>query len=103
MSNGGSSGGRQPGGLSGKAWSFTNPLATSIRNPATPRSNQNRNISSNSVRTSGFSQFRSGCSGANKCKYQSPSGRRFQAEPPNADGQSVGGSSPFGPRPGRKT
>ena len=35
--------------------------ATSMRNPATPRSNQNRRIRSNSRATSGFHQLRSGC------------------------------------------
>ena len=74
--------------------------------PSTPRSNQNRRMSSNSARTLGWSQLKSGCSGANRCRYQSPgvpSGLvvRVQVGPPNSPTQSVGGSSPFGPRPGR--
>ena len=60
-------------------------------------------MSSNSVTTSGFSQLKSGCSGANRWRYHSPSGSRVQAGPPKADSQSVGASSPCSPRPGRNT
>lgn len=63
-----------------------------MRKPSTPRSNQNRSTSRNSWCTTGFSQFRSGCSGAYRCRYHSPSGTRLQAEPPNRDCQSLGGS-----------
>ena len=44
-----------------------------MRTPATPRSNQKRSTSSCSAQTSGCVQFRSGCSGANRCRYHSPS------------------------------
>ena len=74
-----------------------------MRTPATPRSNQNRRMSSCSAQTSGCSQLRSGCSGANRCRYHSPSATRVQAGPPKIDCQSFGGSSPFvalaGPEP----
>ena len=74
--------------------------------PATPRSNQNRRISSCSRRTSGWSQFRSGWSDANRCRYHSPgvpSGLvvRVHVVPEKGDGQAVGISSPPGPRPSR--
>ena len=80
--------------------------AESIRTPATPRSNQKRSTSSCSSRTSSFSQLRSGCSGAKRCRYHSagvPSSSCVcvQALPPKMDDQSFGGSSPCGPRPGR--
>ena len=58
---------------SGSSESFTSSAAESTRTPATPRSNQKRRISSCSVQTSGWAQLRSGCSGANKCRYHSPS------------------------------
>ena len=38
-------------------------LQTSSRNPAMPRSSQNRMIPSNASLTSSFHQLRSGCSG----------------------------------------
>ena len=74
--------------------------------PSAPRSNQNRRMSSNSARTAGLAQLKSGCSGANRCRYHSPgvpSGSviRVQAGPPKIDCQSFGGSSPPAPRPGR--
>ena len=74
--------------------------------PATPRSNQNRRISSCSRRTSGWSQLRSGWSDANRCRYHSPgvpSGLvvRVHVGPEKGDGQAVGISSPSGPRPSR--
>ena len=70
--------------------------------PSAPRSNQNRSTSSNSARTAGFAQLKSGCSGANRCRYHSPEGEtRVQAGPPKIDCQSFGGRSPDGPRPGR--
>ena len=58
------------------------------------------------ARTSGWSQFRSGWSGANRCRYHSPgvpSGLvvRVQVVPEKFDGQAVGISSPPAPRPGR--
>ena len=49
-----------------------------------------------------LSQLRSGCSGANRCRYHCPSPHRVQAGPPNIEVQSAGGSSPFAPRPSRK-
>ncbi len=73
-----------------------------MRTPATPRSNQKRSTSSCSRRTSGWAQFRSGCSGVNRWRYHSPSGTRVQVRPENCEGQLLGGSSPFSPRPGRK-
>ena len=77
------------------------PCATSMRKPSTPRSSQNRRTESNSARTSGLSQLRSGCSGANRCRYHCPSvaRQRVQAGPPKTDSQSLGGSSPSSPRP----
>ncbi len=74
--------------------------------PSTPRSNQNRSTSSNSRRTSGLPQLKSGCSGANRCRYHSPgvpsgSVTRVQAGPPKIDCQLFGGWSPPGPLPGR--
>jgi len=48
-------------GLSRSSASLMITLHTSMRNPATPRSNQNRRMSSNSARTSSFHQLRSGC------------------------------------------
>ena len=50
------------GGLSRSSASLTIMLHTSMRKPSTPRSNQNRMMSSNVSRTSSFHQFRSGCS-----------------------------------------
>lgn len=46
-----------------------------------------------------------GLLGVKRWRYQSPSGSRVHtgsAEPANWDGQSLGGSSPCSPRPGRK-
>ncbi len=74
--------------------------------PATPRSNQKRRMSSNSCRTSGWSQLRSGCSGVKRWRYHS-SGRpsrpvaRVQLSPPKLFGQCVGGCAPSGPLPCR--
>ncbi len=82
--------------------SLTSRAAESIRMPSAPRSNQNRSTSWNSSTTSGLSQLKSGCSGANRCRYHSPSAIRVHAGPPKIDVQSLGGSSPFSPRPGRK-
>ena len=81
--------------------------ATSIRKPSTPRSSQNSRIASNSARTSGLDQLRSGCSGAKTWRYHwpgAPSGSVIlaQAGPPKTLGQLFGGSSPFGPRPSTK-
>ena len=74
--------------------------------PSAPRSNQNRSTSSNSARTSALAQLKSGCSGANRCRYHwpgVPSGWvvRVHAGPPKIDAQSFGGRSPPGPRPSR--
>ena len=69
--------------MSGSPAGLAIPCATSMRNPSTPRSSQNRRIRSNSAGTSGLVQSRSGCSGANRCRYHSPSGTRVQAGPPN--------------------
>ena len=86
--------------------SFISTAAESIRTPSAPRSNQNRRMSSNSSRTLGLDQLKSGCSGANRCRYHSPgvpssATVRVHAGPPKIDCQSFGGSSPPGPRPGR--
>ena len=84
--------------------------AESIRMPSTPRSNQNRSTASNSARTSGLPQLKSGCCGANRCRYHSPwvpsgvpSGAltRVHAGPPKIERQLLGGRPPPGPRPGR--
>ena len=50
---------------------------------------------SKSATTSGSRQFRSGCCGACRCRYHSPSAAAVQAGPPNADCQSFGGNSPL--------
>ena len=50
-------------GISGRAGSLTSSAAESIRTPATPRSNQNRRISSCSRRTSGWSPVEVGLLG----------------------------------------
>ena len=78
--------------------SLTSRAAESIRTPATPRSNQKRSTSSCSRRTAGWDQLRSGCSGAKRWRYHSPSSTRVQGEPPNSRRQSLGGSSPCSPR-----
>ena len=88
---------------SGKPGALAIELATSIRNPSMPRSNQNRRIESNSSATSGFSQFQSGCSGANRWRYHWPgvpsaSVVRSQARPPNIAGQLFGGIVAVGAR-----
>ena len=57
----------------GRPAALTMPWATSMRKPSTPRSSQNRSTSSNSARTSGLSQLRSGWAGSNRCRYHSPS------------------------------
>ena len=85
--------------MSGRPGGLAMPCATSTRKPSTPRSSQNRRMRSNSAGTAGLVQFRSGCSGANRCRYHCPSGTRCQAGPPNCDGQLFGGSSPFGAAP----
>ena len=53
--------------------SLTSSAAESMRTPATPRSNQKRRTSSCSAQTSGCVQLRSGCSGAKRWRYHSPS------------------------------
>ncbi len=92
--------------MSGRFGSLVSSAAESILMPSAPRSNQNRRTSSNSRLTSWLPQLKSGCSGANRCRYHSPgwpSGSviRVHADPPKIDCQSFGGSSPAGPRPGR--
>src|SRR4029450_567505 len=89
---------------SGRPGALAIELATSIRNPSTPRSNQNRKIPSNSSATAGFSQFQSGCSGANRCRYHCPRDPSAlvvgsQAPPPNMAGQLFGGVLPLEPAP----
>ena len=92
---------------SGSDKSFFKACATSIRNASTPRSAQNFRVLRKSFWISGLSQLKSGCSGANQCMYH------WLCFPPMADSwvqalgakcetQSVGGSSPFLPRPSRK-
>src|SRR5580704_16412728 len=90
--------------MSRNAGSLVSNAAESIRMPSAPRSNQNRRTSVNSSRTAGFDQLKSGCSGANRCRYQSPgepsdSVTLVQAGPPNIDFQLLGGLSPPGPAP----
>ena len=87
---------------SARSGSLSRPCATSTRNPATPRSSQNRRISANIGRTRGSRQFQSGWLVSNRCRYHWPSGTRVQARPPNLEGQLFGGSSPWAPRPSRK-
>ena len=92
---------------SGSPGALSSELATSMRTPSTPRSNQNFRIDSNSSRTTWLSQFRSGCSEANRCRYHSPGVPsalvvRVQAGPPKTLRQSFGGSSPSTPLPGLK-
>ena len=91
-----------PRPMSGRPGALTRPWATSTRKPSTPRSSQKRRIERNSSWTAGWSQLKSGCSGAKRWRYHSPSGTRVQAGPPKRDSQSLGGSSPFWPRPLRK-
>ena len=45
---------------------------TSIRKPSTPRSSQKRSVSCIAATTSGFAQFRSGCSGRKRWRYHCP-------------------------------
>ena len=49
--------------MSGSPGGLAMPCATSMRNPSTPRSSQNRSVFSRSSKTSGFSQLRSGLFG----------------------------------------
>ena len=93
----------RPGRRVGQRRVLGKACATSMRKPSTPRSNQNRRMSSNSARTSVLSQLRSGCLGSNRCRYHSgpPSASvtRVQARPPKTLRQSLGGSRPSGPLP----
>ena len=82
--------------------SFARPWATSIRNPSTPRSDQNARVRRKSSCTSGCFQLKSGCSVAKECRYHCPSGTRVHAGPEKIEVQSAGGSSPSFPRPSRK-
>jgi len=56
---------RTRSGLSGRSGCFISSCATSIRNPSTPRSSQNRATSCMASRTAGLRQLRSGCSRRN--------------------------------------
>ena len=72
--------------MSGRPGGLAMPCATSMRKPSTPRSSQNRSVFSRSSNTSGLSQFRSGCSASNRCRYHWPglpsgSTTRVQARP----------------------
>ena len=64
--------GGSSGGSSGRAGSLPMAWITSMRNPSTPRSSQNRRMSCMAASTSGFAQFRSGCSGRNRWRYHWP-------------------------------
>ena len=95
------------GSRSGSPGALISECATSTRKPSAPRSSQNRSTDRNSSRTSGFSQFQSGCLVSNRCRYHwpgVPSGLvvRVQAGPRKQDSQLFGGSSPCSPRPSRK-
>ena len=77
--------------------------ATSIRNPSTPRSSQNRIVFSTSAQTSRLVQFRSGWSAVKMCRYHSPPPgprTRVQAGPPKTLVQLFGGCSAVGAAPG---
>lgn len=72
------------------------PCATSTRKPSTPRSSQKRRIDSNSARTSGCSQLKSGCFVSKMWRYHWPglpsaSVTRVHAAPPKTDSQLFGG------------
>jgi len=93
--------------MSGNPAALIRALATSTRKPSTPRSSQNFSTSSNSARTCGFSQLRSGCLAANRWRYHWPpvpsaALTRVHATPPKTQSQLLGGRSPCGPRPSRK-
>jgi hypothetical protein len=62
-----------------------------MRNPSTPRLNQNRRMSANSVCTCGLVQFRSGCRELYRCRNHCPSGTCVHADPPKRDCQLLGG------------
>src|ERR1700688_5281278 len=85
-------------GLSARSGRLKRADATSMRNPSAPRSSQKAMMRSNSERTSGFHQLRSGCSGAKRWRYHLPLAESsVQAGPPNADVQLFGGEpSAFG-------
>ena len=88
--------------MSGSPSGFAMPCATSMRNPSTPRSSQNRSVFSRSSTTSGLSQFRSGCSASKMCRYHWPglpsaSMIRVHAGPPKMLGQLFGGCAPSSP------
>ena len=87
---------------SGSVRSLARPWATSTRKPSTPRSDQNRSVVRKSSRTSRLSQFRSGCSAANRCRYHCPSPDPGPGRAAERDSQSDGGSDPSGPVPSRK-
>ena len=89
---------------SGRPSAFTRPCATSILNPAAPRSSQKRKTLSNSALTSSFSQLKSGWDLSKMCRYHCPGFPSFsvilvQATPPKTDSQLFGGSWPVSPLP----
>ena len=63
-----------PDGRSGRPSGFAMRCTTSIRNPSTPRSSQNRRVSSIASRTSSFDQSRSGWFGVNRWRYHAAGG-----------------------------
>ena len=89
--------------MSGRPGSLAIEWATSMRKPSTPRSSQNRMIRSNSAGTAGSVQFRSGCSGANRCRYHSPSGQPRPGRAAEGRRPVVRRQLAVRPRPGRIT
>ena len=80
-------------GRSARSLRLNRAEPTSIRKPSVPRSSQNFRMRSNSLGTSGCHQFRSGCSGAKRCRYHClPFGSGDQAGPPNDEVQLLGGA-----------
>ncbi len=59
---------RRHPGLQGNAGLWRSDSPHPRRNPSTPRSAQNSQTFFSSARTAGFSQLRSACSGAKRCK-----------------------------------
>ncbi len=85
---------------SGTSWgcgSLPMALMTSMRNPSTPRSSQNRRTSCWASSTSGLAQFRSGCSGRKRwSQYWPVVSSSVHADPPSVNDavQFVGGPPP---------
>ena len=80
--------------------SWSSRCATSMRKPSTPRSSQNRSVSSIASASSGLPQLRSGCAAVNSCRYHWPvRGSWVQAAPPraNAERSPSGGPPPGAP------